>query len=75
MVSVYGIGIAPEVTYGVGGAHMDVGSKLIRPAGVAVDPPGNVFIPDMDRQAVYKVTPAVVKNTIGTGFSVPEAAL
>jgi sugar lactone lactonase YvrE len=72
-VPVYGIGIAPEVTYGLGGAHSQVGSKLISPAGVAVDSTGNIFITDMDRQAVYKVTPAGAKTTIGTGFSVPEA--
>jgi large repetitive protein len=72
-VPVYGIGTAPQVTYGLGGARMDVGSKLISPAGVAVDSTGDVFITDLDHQAVYKVTPAGVKTAVGSGFAVPEA--
>ncbi|MFZ1945638.1 MAG: hypothetical protein WBG23_19815 [Acidobacteriaceae bacterium] len=70
---IYGIGSAPEVTYGLGGARINVGSKLISPAGVAVDSTGDVFITDLDHQAVYKVTPAGLKTKVGSGFAVPEA--
>jgi sugar lactone lactonase YvrE len=72
-VPVYGIGTAPEVTYGLGGAHMNVGSKLISPAGVTVDSIGDVFVTDLDHQAVYKVTPAGIQTRIGSGFAVPQA--
>jgi sugar lactone lactonase YvrE len=72
-VPLYGIGTAPEVAYGLGGARRNVGSNLISPAGVAVDSIGNVFVTDLDHQAVYKVTPAGVKTRVGSGFAVPQA--
>ena len=71
-VPVYGVGNAPQVAYGPGGAQTTVGSGFSSPQGVAVDGAGNVFIADAAAATVDKVTQAGTQTTVGIGFGKPE---
>jgi hypothetical protein len=71
-VPVYGVGNAPQVAYGPGGAQTNVGSGFSSPQAVAVDGAGNVFIADATAAMVDKVTPAGTQTTVGSGFGKPE---
>jgi sugar lactone lactonase YvrE len=68
---VNGVGTAPQVSYGPGGAQTVLGSGLSGPAGVAVDGAGDVFIADASAGTVVKVAPGGTQTTIGSGFSKP----
>lgn len=75
---VYGTGIGPQVAFAPA-TLSTLASSFTDPLGVATDSAGNVFVADVNNNAVKeivavggKVSSSSVVNTIGNGFSYPK---
>lgn len=70
-VPVYGIGLAPQMTFG-GGAQKTVGSGFNQPSGMALDGAGDLFVTDTFNNRVVKITANGGSQTVvGVGLALP----
>lgn len=54
------------------GADTTILSSFSLPHGVAVDPSGNVYVDELGRGRIVRVTLGGVQTTIGSGFNQPN---
>ncbi len=71
---IYGVGLAPEVSFGLPSINtLATGSfALSQPKGVAVDAAGTVYVGDSGNQRVVKIAANGLASTVGVGLGSPQ---